>query len=69
MKHRETHADSPAFPLSDDAVEDFSLTKREYFAGLAMQGAVAFHGVARESDALALLSIVLADALIAELNK
>ena len=43
------------------------LTKREYFAGLAMQGLASFEHIAIE--AIAEQSILLADALLAELDK
>ena len=72
-----------AFPLVALGIaEEIGLSKREYFAGLAMQGILAapecvlseakdiasIHGVDREVI-LAHLAALQADALIAELNK
>jgi len=60
-------ADEPAIPVMDDGGygQHYGLTKREYFAGLAMQGLLAngdYEGV--ESAA-----VVKADALLKELEK
>lgn len=48
------------------------LTKREYFAGLAMQGLLAadakYNGKTNDRESLAVDAIAFADALIAELN-
>jgi hypothetical protein len=58
----------PIFP-QEHGFEDRGLLSREYFASLAMQ---AFISVAKEGDSpemIAKASVVLADALIAELNK
>jgi hypothetical protein len=53
--------------------EDPGLTKREYFAGLAMQGLLALPVPDRNnrmpSDEIAELCCGMADVLIAELNK
>ena len=60
------NADYGAFPSEPDGwPKEFGLTKREYFAGLAMQGLLAngdYEGV--ESAA-----VVKADALLKELEK
>ncbi len=46
------------------------LTKREYFAAMAMQGTIAgSQGLDITSEQFAAISIKLADALIAELSK
>lgn len=61
---------SLAYPL--ESAEEMGLTKREYFAGLAMQGLTAYHDPELHSEtaqSLALRSVALADALITELNK
>lgn len=79
MKNR----DMPANPLSGDAYTDFAgydetsntsynpqcqgLTKREHFAGLAMQGLLSFDHVAFKD--IVSQSVELADALLAELEK
>lgn len=56
----------PAFPRADG--EDGGLTKREYFAALAMQAIIA-EGAA-DSDELAIQAAVkAADLMIQELNK
>lgn len=92
------NADTPANPLSGDAYTNFSvacyhpnssydpqcqgLTKREHFAGLAMQGLLANSGGVIQSNnmsgtgwcnsdakSMAELSVDCADALLAELAK
>ena len=52
------------------------LTKREYFAAMAMQGAIANTGVAKQANgepqtysSLSVIAVKAADALIIELNK
>lgn len=45
------------------------LTKREYFAAMAMQGAVASNYVFHSPQELAQYAVSTADTLIAELNK
>lgn len=60
-----TKPNDPAFPTETHAILD-GLTKREYFAGLAMQGLCADTNY--DGD-VAASSVKLADALIAELNK
>lgn len=64
----------PAFPYSwDESVRNSAqgLTKREYFAGLAMQGlrACAHPQAPTTSDEIADLAVADADALIAELER
>jgi hypothetical protein len=68
----------PAFAVSREMCEiseietyPYGLTKREYFAGLAMQGWIAcqsetFRG---EADSVARRAVEYADALLAELEK
>jgi hypothetical protein len=73
----------PAFPVSEDANmnEQEGLTKREYFAGLAMQGVLSDadilnkicklankEGIYQES-AVGAYAVNLADALLKELKK
>jgi len=45
------------------------LTKREYFAGLAMQGAISRAGSTNNLEDIASYSVKIADTLIEELNK
>ena len=47
----------------------FGLTKREYFAALAMQGLLSHPGTQATVDHVAQYSVQMADALIAELSK
>ena len=54
-----------AFPTPEYC--KWGMTKREYFAGLAMQGQIAHYGSAN-SEAVAKLAVKAADALIIELN-
>jgi len=65
----------PAFPLGQaenfrwsDGV-DLGLTKREYFAGLIMQGLCACADLALSRKVLAEEAVKQADALLAELEK
>lgn len=67
----ENKGNESAFPRLDQDYRDIGLTKREYFAGLAMQGILsnvsvdAFGGMLQIAEQC----IIVADALIAELNK
>lgn len=56
---------------NDNAVailKDYGLTKREHFAGLALQGLIAKYGTEFQKEH-AHESVYMADQLIAELNK
>jgi hypothetical protein len=70
----------PAFPATVTRYDGpqktveyfFGLTKREYFAGLAMQGLIPNYRTERSEEgdrALAKLAIYLSEALLAELKK
>ena len=64
-----TQANDPAFAQHPDRHFDHGLTKREYFAAMAMQGLFA---VKQHNDSLKLVAKVavgMADYLIDELNK
>ena len=63
--------DEPAFPVADGAaVYATGLTKREYFAGLAMQGYCANPEMRHTSiEAIGKYSVQQADALLSALNK
>lgn len=70
--NRKTDANDQAFPLPEDPSADSliptGLTKREYFAGLALQGCIISGSTGRLSD-YANDAVNLADALIEALNK
>jgi hypothetical protein len=69
------NADMPAAPLGKDGSfkNAIGLTKREHFAGLAMQGlchAADSEGTwAHDADTVAIAATNYADALLAELDK
>lgn len=68
-------ASEPAFPLNLGAGDHYSgLTKREYFAGLAMQGVLSCMDDQRKGSLvnpkdIAMVSVGYAEALLAELEK
>ena len=65
-------ADEPAIPVMDDGGygQHYGLTKREYFAGLAMQGLLANNNLADvEASHMAIWATMQADALLKELEK
>ena len=64
-----TLPNEPAFarPSSSTSHQD-GLTKREYFAAMAMQGFLS-EGEVSEIKTIAVLSVQMADALIEQLNK
>jgi len=62
---RTTDPHDPAFP----SLYEKCLTKREWFAGMAMQGILAQQEVKGTAADLAISACVSADALIVELNK
>jgi len=77
-----TNPNDPAFPKlplnqGDQGISYPGLTKREYFAGLAMQGCAIWDALMHKNDVVhagkvrdvAMGAVALADALIAELNK
>ena len=72
-----TLPDNTAFPMPDGeySTSEYGLTKREYFAGLAMQGMAVDNPKILQADYLAYwagiarTSVVAADALIAALNE
>lgn len=61
----------PAFPMYSEIgnLHATGLTKREYFAGLAMQGLLCNASNYSQTDVLAVDALKFADALIAELEK
>ena len=59
----------PAFPSFNEGYpEVFGISIREHFAAMAMQG-IASTGSTGDYEAIAYLSVSMADALIDELNK
>jgi len=65
-----TEADDAAFPKHPNSYSDSSLTKREYFAAMAMHGMCANSDYTHNSQsAIAEWSVKQADALIEALNK
>ena len=75
-------SEANAFPMSEENITEyaqFGLTKREYFAAMAMQGLIsnlsAYVQVHQKSSGHELIyptmdtAVIIADALIAELNK
>jgi len=68
MSYDEVFPDNPAFPSPDGFGTNFpGLTKREYFAAIALQGLLT-KGTGTPED-YAACAVDAADALIAELNK
>lgn len=68
------HTTNPDDPIHPDAAMEFNegLTKREYFAGIAMNALISTESLVNPTyseDHLAKLSVTKADALIKELNK
>ena len=75
MENEKTHGDSPAFAKAAFYTDEYGidapqegLTKREYFAAMAMQGLLTKFGNDYELQ-IAKDAIYWADALIDELNK
>ena len=58
----------PAFPIPDNALAD-GLTKREWFAGLVMQGFTAHAPNGMSLSVIAETAVTIADALIEALDK
>ena len=61
----------PPYELSDGyiSMKDSGLSKREYFAAMAMQGIITTNGTDQGIEDDCILSLKYADALINELNK
>ena len=63
-----SNADKPAMPLHDDALAGYEgLTKREHFAGLAMQSLLAHYGT-DGADECASYAVEYANALLKALG-
>lgn len=66
------NGNEPAYPLTEDSPRTgprtwFGLTKREYFAAMAMQGMTSNNSITVET--VAAWAVQYADALLAELGK
>lgn len=69
--------DEPAFPTRRSVYEGgvdstrafFGMSKREYFASMAMSGLLSKHNINIDAESLAKASVLFADALLGELGK
>lgn len=70
-------ANEPAFPVNASIPMHEGLTKREYFAGIALQGILAHHGLpatwdketlAQNIDSPVTASLIIADELLKQLE-
>ena len=75
MEENKTHGDSPAFAKAAFYTDEYGidapqegLTKREYFAAMAMQGFITKYGVDFQEEQIK-QAIFVADIFIEELNK
>jgi hypothetical protein len=69
MENKETKTNNSAFPIiAEDYIIDGGLTKREYFAAMAMQGFITKYGVDFQEEQIK-QAVFMADALIEELSK
>lgn len=59
----------PAFPVPADCYSREGMTKREYFAVMAMQGLIAQSDKAKSAAEFARHAVIAADALLTELEK
>ena len=66
-----TNPESSTFPMAVDMIEpQWGLTKREYFAAMAMQGILSIFAAKNlEASSVSKEALFHADALIEELNK
>jgi hypothetical protein len=64
-----TRPDDAAFPQNPHTLLDTGLTKREYFAAMALQGFIANPDNLQTAERFAFAAVKMADALIEELNK
>lgn len=63
------NADMPATPCTIEDIAHSGLTKREHFAGLALQGLVSADYESRHIGRYAKAAVNLADALLKELDQ
>lgn len=70
LKHIPTHADQLVSATGYSAFDTQTLTKREYFAALALQGILANPETGHyTTDSITSSAVQFADGLIAQLNK
>jgi len=68
MENNETNPDEPIQPIEYSDNYSNGLTKREYFAAMAMQGFITKYGVDFQEEQIK-QAIFVADIFIEELNK
>jgi len=69
MENKETKTNNSAFPIiAEDYIIDGGLTKREYFAAMAMQGFITKYGVDFQEEQIK-QAVFMAEFLIEVLNK
>lgn len=66
--NNKTNPNQPAFACASDAGHQEGLTKREYFAAMALQGVLANPDNHSTNLQLAIVSVAMADDLIKALN-
>ena len=59
-----TYTGGPAFPVSEGTVQFLGLSKREWFAGMALQGALSRGVEGVEVERIASDSFLMADAMV-----
>lgn len=71
-----SNKDEPAFPVQSFTIQNGEivwgepgLTKREWFAGMALQGLLANPGIDSDQEGLPVEAVQYADALLAALEK
>ena len=69
MENKKTSANDSSFPvIAENYIIDGGLTKREYFAAIALQGLITKYGVDYQDEQIK-QAIFVADIFIEELNK
>ena len=66
---QKTNPNHVAFPQHPNRSRDSGLTKREYFAAMAMQGIMSYPRMQQTNEKEAAFCVAMADALIEALNK
>jgi hypothetical protein len=68
MKNGKRPAFQSSIALASDEIKELGLTKREYFAGIALQGILSNHGVQTDTSDFTKVAIQLADELLKQLE-